>query len=119
MGRIRVKPSRATSAMGMVVGVVFVGIGLFVIIPRFGSFGIVWTMVAVAIALFHGVNAFSDRGIATTEIDVDGLPGIAQQAKQGLSFDERLRKLEELRRDGLITESEYDEKRREVMDSEW
>jgi Short C-terminal domain len=119
MGRVRVKPSKATSAMGMVVGAVFVGIGLFVVIPLFGPFGIFWTLVAAAIAVFHGVNVFSDRGIATTEIDIDGLPTIAQQSKQGLSFDERLRKLDQLRREGLITESEYTEKRREVMGSKW
>jgi hypothetical protein len=119
MGRVRVKPSKATSAMGMVVGAVFVGIGVFVVIPIFGPFGIFWTLVAAAIAVFHGVNVFSDRGIATTEIDVDGLPTTAHQSKQELSFDERLRKLDELRREGLITESEYSEKRREVMASKW
>ena len=105
--------------MGMVAGVVFVGIGVFVVIPMFGPFGIFWTLGAAAIAVFHGVNVFTDRGVATAEFDVDRLPTTAQQSKQELPFDERLRRLDELRREELITESEYHEKRREVMASEW
>ena len=56
---IRVRPGRANSMLGMVVGCIFVGIGLFVVIPTFGPFGILWTLMAAAIAVINGVNAFS------------------------------------------------------------
>lgn len=119
MPKARVKPGRAVSAMGMVVGLVFVGLGLFVITPMFGAFGLVWTLAAAAMTVFHAVNAFSDRGIATTEIDVDGLTSKLPSPKPKLDFDERLRKLEALRSDGLISETEYQEKRRQMMDADW
>ena len=41
--RVRVKPGRAQSAMGFFVGIVFVLIGLFTVIPSFGLFGLLWT----------------------------------------------------------------------------
>ena len=46
---IKVRPGKAQSAMGFAVGLVFVGIGLFVAIPTFGLFGIFWTLIAVVI----------------------------------------------------------------------
>lgn len=36
-----------------------------------------------------------------------------------LPFDEKLRRLEQLRNDGLITEAEYQEKRKEFLNEEW
>lgn len=36
-----------------------------------------------------------------------------------LSFDERIRKLEELRIDSLITEEEYEKKRKQIMKEKW
>jgi len=37
---IRVKPSKPASLFGMMVGIVFVFIGLFVVIPSAGMFGV-------------------------------------------------------------------------------
>ena len=37
---IQVKPGKAGSVLGLIVGCIFVGIGLFVVIPTFGPFGI-------------------------------------------------------------------------------
>jgi len=36
-----------------------------------------------------------------------------------LSFDEKIRKLEELRIDSLITEEEYEKKRKQIMKEKW
>ncbi len=36
-----------------------------------------------------------------------------------LPFDEKLRRLEALRKDGLITEAEYQAKRRSILDEQW
>ena len=36
-----------------------------------------------------------------------------------LSFDERIRKLEELRIDSLISEEEYEKKRKQIMKEKW
>ena len=39
--------------------------------------------------------------------------------KPGVDFDSKLRKLEGLRKDGLITEAEFARKRAEIMDGKW
>lgn len=41
--RIKVKPGKTQSRMGFIVGLLFVVFGIFVAIPTFGLFGIVWT----------------------------------------------------------------------------
>jgi hypothetical protein len=71
MNRARVKPSKASSVLGMIMGVIFIGIGLVVGVPNAGGFGAVWLLVAVAITLFHTFNVFSDRGIATSVVDIE------------------------------------------------
>lgn len=47
--KIKVKPGKAQSKAGFFVGLVFCLIGLVVVIPTFGPFGIFWTLVAVII----------------------------------------------------------------------
>src|SRR5262245_31629967 len=101
MARIRVKPSRPQAALAMAVGLVFIGIGLFIVIPTFGAFGIFWTLVAVALTVFFAANVFSPRGFAQTEIEVDRGAGFLEG---DLPFDERLRRLERLRAEQLISE---------------
>ena len=68
---IKVKPGKTQSTMGFVTGLIFVGIGLFVVIPTFGPFGIFWTLIAVAITAVNGVNAFGKKGVASHEIVVE------------------------------------------------
>jgi hypothetical protein len=116
MARIRVKPSRSQSALGMVMGIVFVGIGLFAVIPIFGAFGMVWTLMAAAITVYFAINAFSPRGLAHTEIDIEH---DAKPQEGELQFDERLRRLERLREERLISEEEYQRKREEIMRQQW
>lgn len=48
--RVKVKPGKAQSKMGFIVGLIFVGIGIFAAIPTFGLFGIFWTAIASFIA---------------------------------------------------------------------
>lgn len=115
MARYRVKPSKSASALGLAVGAVFVGIGLFVAIPMAGAFGVFWTLVALAITVYHGMNVFSDKGVAVSEIVAEHDPPPAEQ----LPPDERLRRLEKLKADGLLTDDEYARKRAELLGEKW
>jgi hypothetical protein len=56
----------------------------------------------------------------TKEIEIEGhfFPASPQQ-QPPLPFDQRLRKIDQLHKDGLITEEEYARKRQEIMDSTW
>ena len=69
--KIRVKPGKGQSAMGMAAGIVFCLIGLFVVIPTFGLFGVFWTAMAVIITVTNGINAFSDKGVSSHEIIIE------------------------------------------------
>jgi hypothetical protein len=106
--RMGVRPGKAISALGMVVGGLFVLLGVVLIAPLFGAFGLVWTAVAGAIALYHAYNFFSDRGVPAYEVNVDS-PGSVE------SLDASLRKLAKLKADGLLSDQEYEQKRAEVM----
>lgn len=127
--RVTYRPSKAQGAFGMVWGGVFVLIGLFVVIPAVGPFGILWTLAAVAITAMNGYQAFgktykgpeitieedsaqtSDGNPSSPAPEVhDHIPSTALDAKQ------RLEQLESLKQAGLITQSEYDQKRREILE---
>lgn len=126
--RVTYRPSKAQGAFGMVWGGVFVLIGLFVVIPTFGPFGILWTLAAVAITAMNGYQAFG-KTYKGPEITIeeenapmpdvqpsspapeihDHIPSTALDAKQ------RLEQLESLKQAGLITDGEYREKREEIL----
>ena len=121
--RVRVKPGKAQSAMGFVMGIVFVLIGLFMVIPVFGLFGLLWTGMAVVITVVNGLNAFGKKGVPTMEIyseeedeplspareDHDHIPSTA------LTPQERLEQLKTLKEAGLLTDEEYRNKREEIL----
>lgn len=122
--RIRVKPSKPASLFGMIVGVIFIFIGLFIVIPNVGPFGIFWTLIAVGITGSQAYNFFSDKGVASWEMDIDtdtdtdtsmNHPSIPIND----DFEARLRKLNRLKKDGLITEQEFQTKREEILREKW
>ena len=117
--RVRVKPGKGQSMVGLVAGALFVLIGLFVVIPAAGGFGIIWTLFAVAITAVNGYNAFSEKGVATHEIVVDEeedyFSAMSAPAPGTDDATARLNKLKELYESGLITREEYDDKRREIL----
>ena len=47
--RVTYRPNKAQGALGVVFGVIFIAIGLFVVTPVFGPFGLLWTLMAVGI----------------------------------------------------------------------
>ncbi len=118
MKRIRVKPGKGQSTAGFIGGLLFVLLGIFVVIPTFGAFGLVWTLVAAVICGVNAVNAFSDKGVASHEIlideDEERLSG--QPAESRGDPAERLEKLRELYERRLITEEEYQKRRAEILD---
>ena len=121
--KIRVKPSRAQSMVGFVGGLIFVGIGVFVVIPTFGLFGLLWTLIAVVITVVNGVNAFGKKGIPTMEIytenrqeETHASPAPqAPAAPNTLDAKGRLEQLKSLKEAGLLTKEEYEQKREEIL----
>ncbi len=128
MKRIRVKPGKAQSTMGFVVGLIFCGIGLFVVVPTFGVFGIFWTLIAVAITITNGINAFGKKGVATHEIVIDEEKGSIQgRGMRGYEIEvedtnivsdteKRINSLKELYNAGIITKEEFEQRRSDIID---
>ncbi len=109
MKTVRVKPGKAVSGAVMVVGI-FMGVfGIFSgLLAQSGFFGVIWVGVVLAVVIFSAINVFTEKGIATEEIDIE-------TKKVELSFDEKLRRLESLRRDKLISEREYQHQRKKLL----
>ena len=108
MPHVRVRPSKSMSMLALGVGIVFLIIGLVVIVPQFGLFGVFWTLVALGIAVYHGVNVFSRRGASLYQVDVEtgDRPG---------DVTARLERLDDLKRAGRVTDAEYREQRTRIL----
>jgi flagellar motor component MotA len=102
----------------MIVGFIFIGIGVFVAIPAVGGFGVVWTLVAVVITCVNAYNAFSEHGIANEVVDFETTRSdpFQESALSRESTEERLRELASLRQKGFLREEEYEEQRKRILD---
>lgn len=123
---IRIKPSKSQSMLGFIAGLIFVFIGVFVAIPSFGLFGVLWTLIAIVITVTHGMNAFGNKGVATEIIEISSeddlkIDGELRKGnvEEEYNFDEKLRKLKELRDDGILSNLEYERKKQEILNEKW
>ena len=122
--RVTYRPSKSGSVMGGVVGVIFVLIGLFVVIPSssmaggFGAiFGVLWTIIAGVIAGTNFYQAFG-KGYIGPEIHIEEEGGTehAQDAAAPGDTQARLTELRALYDQRLITQEEYEQKRKEILE---
>ena len=115
----QVRPTRAGSIFGVVIGAVFVLIGFTVVLPNAGIFGLFWTGIAVAIMAFQIYILVSGKGAYRVEMEEETLPG-PEEASQGIAgVEERLQTLQRLYDQRLITREEYDRKRQEILAEKW
>ena len=110
-----VRPSKPVSIMAMIAGIVFVIIGISTVIPTFGGFGAIWTLVALGIAVYHAINAFSAHGVPEEVVEFDTPAQSKPEATPKGSTEERLKKLEELKGKGLLNEDEYQQQRKKII----
>ena len=105
---------------------------MFIAIPIFGPFGILWTAVAGWIAFSHYRNGFTDRPIDSKVIEIEDngedvvltsqtgyrtyTYDIDNETRDSESAEERLRKLVNLYSQSLITREEYEQKKKEILD---
>lgn len=127
--RIHVRPGKGQSKMGFVTGIIFCLIGLFVAIPTFGLFGIFWTAIAVWITYVNYKNGFTNEQIDSHVIDIEDDGRDVTVTRHGgyhtYSYDTRgsgddvearLRKLQSLYDQSLITYEEYEQKKKEILE---
>lgn len=109
--KIEVKPGKRQSKIGFFVGIGFVIIGFVIAIPTAGLFGIIWTGIACFICYENYKNGFTDEGVPSYEIDIEEDEGVAVQ-----DIETRLKKLDHLYDERLITQEEYNQKRKEILE---
>ena len=110
--RVMYRPGKASGVFGIIWGGIFVLIGVFVAIPTFGAFGILWTLAAVAITGYNAYVAFGKHYVGPEiTIEQDG-----KKEAEGTSAEARLQELRTLYDRRLITPEEYEEKRKEIID---
>lgn len=128
--RIHVRPGKGQSKMGFGVGIIFCLIGVFMVIPIFGPFGIFWTAIAGWITYVNYKNGFTNEQIDShvIEIEDDGRDVTVTKhgAYQSYSYnteatpeedtEARLKKLQSLYNQSLITYEEYEQKKKEILD---
>jgi hypothetical protein len=135
MNDYRVKPGKGVSLLSFF-GALAMGLfGVFFLLPMVSSAGagvgpmgsaqtafvLIWILVAFGTAAYYGYNAFSERGVSMLDIEPPAAPPVSppSRATPAADFDERLRKLEGLRRDSVITDAEYETKRAEILRERW
>lgn len=133
--KIHVRPGKGQSKFGFVVGIIFCLIGLFLVIPSAGLFGILWTAAAGYITYVNYRNGFTDRQIDSHVIEIDengedvtitkhtgfgshtySMEDSVRSAGDAESAEERLIKLKDLYEKSLITYEEYEQKKKEILD---
>jgi hypothetical protein len=105
----KIKQSKAMFTIGFCSGLVFIGLGLFFIIPVLGIFGIIWTVFAGIITAYHGYGLFSKKGVSLYEVETECINNARN------SPADRLSKLVEAKKRGLISESEYYTQRNRII----
>ena len=124
--RVTYRPSKAQGAFGVAVGAIFVVIGVVMVIPIFGLFGVLWTLIAVGITAMNAYQAFGKNYTGpqiTIEEDEELRGGPSSSAPQthdhipstSLDVKGRLEQLKELKEAGLLTQEEYDKKRQDIL----
>ncbi len=126
MNKKVVKPTKQAGIIGVVMGALFLvfGCAMFVLIgqdegvemPVLLLFGIFWVLVCLGLIVFSALN-IKKSGMAM--IRVENEPDPAGPAPSREEPMDRLRKLEGLRKDGLISAAEFEVKREEIMRPKW
>lgn len=107
--RVRYRVSKAQGIFGIIWGGIFVVIGITVAIPNIGAFGVIWTLFAAAITVYNAYCAFG-KGYVGPEVELEDMDG------EPTTTEERLKHLRYLYDRRLITEEDYETKRKEILE---
>jgi hypothetical protein len=86
-----------------------------------GGFLLIWVVVCAAMIAFYLrmlSRARSPGGNSLVDIQIEGQRESSVDLREG-SFAERIRQLEGLKQDGLITDEEYQSKRSQILEEKW
>ncbi len=121
-----VRPSPVASIIGIIIWILFLFFGLFFMDvpdePIAIAFKFIWVAFCIGGIIYGIINlsTYSKSEKRTIPISASVVVEIEDvESDDKDDFEARLRKLESLRKDGLITEAEYRQKREEIMRDKW
>lgn len=117
----RIRPSKGMCVMGFGMSLVFIVLGVFLVIPMtFGSgiwpiglFGVAWTGIAIYQAVTYGRWLFGKQDAENTSMMVGGFEITEETGAE--TAEDRLKKLQGLYDQRLITKEEFEDKRKEIL----
>lgn len=120
-----VRPSPMASILGIVGTFVILIFGFFFMpdMPEGGSFFmLIWGLIGLAVIVYLIVNLISffnspAKNIPLTAEEVIEVAPDDQEPSG--DFESKLRKIEALKKDGLLSEEEYQQKRSEIINQKW
>ncbi len=124
------RPSPLASVAGIVGGVLGLGIGIVFLaaVPSEPGpeglrnfFFLIWFLVCGGIILYYVRNlaSFKKGEAATVPLTASEVVEMEQGESAAMDFAARLRRLEGLRKDGLVSEEEFQAKRKQILDEKW
>jgi hypothetical protein len=111
--KLRVKPSKGQSFFGLMIGIIFIVLGFAIVIPKAGLFGLLWTGIALMITIINGYNVFSNRGLSNYDVNVE-----KYITRENEDFEVKLRKLNNLKSDGVITDREFQKQKEKIFNQD-
>jgi len=132
MGQVSLKPSKPLS-VGMLIALIFMllfGVAFAVLVGEeiygygdepalkvlFSLFMAAWIGGVLFMIIYHFLNIKRTKGLSFIEIEEDSGSSTETAMKDPI---QRLRDLEALKRDKLISAFEYEMKRKEIMNEKW
>ncbi|MCE5194894.1 MAG: SHOCT domain-containing protein [Nitrospiraceae bacterium] len=130
--RTSLKPSKTLSA-GSIAGLIFLlffGIGFLILISSvlsqndapaimrvvFYVFMCGWIGIVIFMLVYHALNLKRKKGLSLIDIETESCPHEDIPENNPM---QKLRSLENLKKDGLISEEEFKTKRAEIMQQKW
>jgi len=99
---------RLSGILGMGIAIVFGGLGLFVVVPTFGIFGIFWTLMAIIMGTISIIRGFSKNPYTEAEISIENTES---------DVESRIKAVKNLYDKGLIRKEVYDTKRKQILNN--
>ena len=109
------RPGRVIGLVGCVIGLVLAIIGVVYFVPKFKVIGILWTIVALAMIGFNAYCAFSKKFNASLALTETQSKSEDSQKGESTEIEDRLVKLRSLYEKGLISDEEYELKRKDIL----
>jgi len=125
----QVKPGKQSALAGMIVGIFFLLFGVVFMIAiqddlshedssatMVNAFFVLWILVMLVIIILNARSLNRLNAPSMVDIETEIVDNIPQDT---YSIESKLKQLEKLKGENLITETEYNQKRNDIMQVKW